>query len=156
MNSSDRAAWVSAIATSIGSAVVAIALIFTYSQLTDARKVQEANVIYNAQKDYHDLFVKTGDVDFQKCFGGEGASFPSPCTQDKPRDTFFELLRYLQLLLDLQRLNAVNDQYVNGTVMRFCPFYKNGQFTFDEFRKGKFVTDELAQRLSTLCGGQRS
>jgi hypothetical protein len=153
MSSSDLAAWVSAIATAIGSAVVGGGLIFTFLQLTDARKVQEANVIYNAQKDYHDLLLKTGDSDFQKCFGGPPSALPSACIQDKPRDTFLEILRYFQLLIDLQRLDAVNEQYVNATVTRFCPFYKTGHFTFEQFAQQKFVSDELAKRLSTLCGG---
>jgi hypothetical protein len=56
---SGPAEWVSAVATLAGSAAVMVGLWYADHQLTLAREAQQANVIYNAQKDYHDLFVKT-------------------------------------------------------------------------------------------------
>jgi hypothetical protein len=151
---SDVSEWVTAGGTCVGAIAVAVGLYYTQYQINLAREAQQANVIYNVQKDYHDLFTQTAVADFQKCFGGT-SSLPNACTSKTARDTFFDMLNYVQLLIDLQNLHAVDAQYVNSKVSQFCSFLTQGSFTFDEFRKQQhLVSDELAKRLSELCGVQ--
>ena len=67
---------------------------------------------------------------------------------------YFDLLNYYQMLIDLEKLDAIDNEYVNLRLRRFCIYLKQGSgpFTINEYVKDKIVSRALADRLSVTCG----
>jgi hypothetical protein len=162
---STTAEWATAIATGVGSVGVIISLGVASCQIQLARQTLQASTIYNIEKDFSDIFAKRLDAKFVECYrplsdqnkSGSGLNLPSICADPTARETFFDVLNLYRMLLDMAKLRAVPDEYVNVRIQAFCSYLMSpsGRATIEEFKRKGLVREDLSAKITSQCGGEK-
>jgi hypothetical protein len=154
-----KAEWVTAIATILGSVGVIIGLGVTSCQIQLARQTLQASTVYNIEKDFSEIFSKRIDAKFLECYRppGSGLSLPSICAEPTARDTFFDILNLYRMLLDMVKLGAVPEEYVDVRIQAFCSFLTSpaGAANLEEFKRKGLLRDDLYSTITTQCQSQK-
>jgi hypothetical protein len=146
----------------IGALLVGGTVLFAGFQIRDARLALQATTQYNVEKDYSDVFKPIATENFQKCFGKESNSatsiaLPNPCEDPIERAHLFDLLSHYRLLLDLEKYDSLETDYVNRRLEAACDFLANKGTTdtIDVFKKKGAIDTRLTSRIDAACRGKK-
>jgi hypothetical protein len=148
------AAWAAVIAAGVGFYVASY-------QIKVARDTLRAGTLYSIEKDFSSIVSKVEEDAFQDCFGtGQDASpfdRAAICADVTARRTFFDLLVFYRMLLELGEVDAVSKTYINRRVRAACPFFLSprGKNTMEEYKAKELVEQAVRDLVRSICTSQQ-
>lgn len=115
----------------------------TSYQITLSTNATNAQNIYNAEKDFLEIFTAAGNSrEFQECFGDRSLSnarlASSGCFDKDARKQFFDILRNYRILKIMVDKSAMPFEYYAFRLTGFCPYAQN--------ENAKDEMEQLAER----------
>ena len=157
--------WISASDTAVGSLAVIIGLGATAYQISLTRQTVQATTVYNIEKDFNEIFGKRVDKKFTECYrpssdqskSGGGLALPAICPDPDARETFFDILSLYRMLLDLAKLNAVPEGYLNARIQAFCAYLTSpaGLSNMEDFQKDGRLREDLLLKIKSQCQSKK-
>jgi hypothetical protein len=146
----------------ISALLVAASVVYAAKQVYYTRRSYEATTIYNLEKDFTDRFKVVSDAGFRKCFVSDPKQNPdfnidNRCMDSEARASFYDLLGFYRLLVDLQDHGSLNESYVSARFKAGCSYLasRGGRDTTKFYASQHLISEAVTSRVDQQCGAPK-